>query len=112
MEHGPPTAACPSYLGIGIENRSIPKYRSILWCNRFPPLICAVLRPTNLSAISFSPVYTRASTSMTQPQLRPHRHFLKLSSMLGLGVGKHFVAWEQPQAFTEELRTAFRSLRQ
>ena len=25
--------------------------------------------------------------------------------------GTHFAAWEQPQAFTEELRTAFRSLR-
>jgi pimeloyl-ACP methyl ester carboxylesterase len=25
--------------------------------------------------------------------------------------GGHFAAWEQPQAFTEELRTAFRSLR-
>jgi pimeloyl-ACP methyl ester carboxylesterase len=25
--------------------------------------------------------------------------------------GGHFAAWEQPQLFTEELRTAFRSLR-
>ena len=39
------------------------------------------------------------------------RAYPKLIHYNRLGRGCHFAAWEQPQLFTEELRTAFRSLR-
>ena len=59
---------------------------------------------------------------MKQADEESRRHLIKLSSMLGLAYpklihynrlpkGTHFAAWEQPEFFVAELRTAFKSLR-
>ncbi|MDO6430384.1 epoxide hydrolase [Flavitalea sp. BT771] len=45
------------------------------------------------------------------PQSWTERAYPKLIHYNKLAKGGHFAAWEQPQLFTEELRTAFRSLR-
>ena len=45
------------------------------------------------------------------PQHWVERAYPKLIHFNRLPKGSHFAAWEQPQFFTEELRTAFRSLR-
>lgn len=45
------------------------------------------------------------------PQPWVERAYPKLIHFNRLPKGSHFAAWEQPQFFTEELRTAFRSLR-
>jgi len=46
------------------------------------------------------------------PKTWTERAYPKLIYFNKLGKGGHFAAWEQPQAFSEELRAAFRSLRQ
>jgi pimeloyl-ACP methyl ester carboxylesterase len=45
------------------------------------------------------------------PQSWAEKAFPKLIHFNRLPKGGHFAAWEQPEAFTAELRTAFRSLR-
>jgi len=45
------------------------------------------------------------------PKSWAEKAYPKLIHYNRLPKGTHFAAWEQPQAFTEELRTAFRSLR-
>jgi pimeloyl-ACP methyl ester carboxylesterase len=45
------------------------------------------------------------------PRSWAERAFPKLIHYNKLGKGGHFAAWEQPQLFSEELRTGFRSLR-
>jgi pimeloyl-ACP methyl ester carboxylesterase len=45
------------------------------------------------------------------PRTWAERAYPKLIHFNRLEKGGHFAAWEQPQAFTAELRTAFRSLR-
>src|ERR1043166_2559463 len=50
IEHAPIKAGCLSYFGIGTHRdqyRPIPKYRSILWCNRFPFLLVIYSGPRN-----------------------------------------------------------------
>ena len=45
------------------------------------------------------------------PQSWAEKAYPKLIHFNKLDKGGHFAAWEQPQLFSEELRTAFRSLR-
>jgi pimeloyl-ACP methyl ester carboxylesterase len=45
------------------------------------------------------------------PRSWTEKAYTRLIHFNRLPKGGHFAAWEQPQAFTEELRTAFRSLR-
>ncbi len=45
------------------------------------------------------------------PRSWPERAYKNLLHYNALPKGGHFAAWEQPQLFTEELRTGFRSLR-
>ncbi|MNP35317.1 hypothetical protein D3C76_1286450 [compost metagenome] len=45
------------------------------------------------------------------PQSWARRAYRNLIYFRQAEKGGHFAAWEQPQLFTEELRTAFRSLR-
>ena len=47
----------------------------------------------------------------TAPRSWTEKAYPKLIHYNRLPKGTHFAAWEQPQAFTDELRTAFRSLR-
>jgi pimeloyl-ACP methyl ester carboxylesterase len=47
----------------------------------------------------------------TAPRSWTERAYPKLIHYNRLPKGGHFAAWEQPQAFSEELRTSFRSLR-
>jgi pimeloyl-ACP methyl ester carboxylesterase len=46
------------------------------------------------------------------PKTWTERAYPKLVYFNKLEKGGHFAAWEQPQVFSEELRAAFRSLRQ
>jgi pimeloyl-ACP methyl ester carboxylesterase len=46
------------------------------------------------------------------PRSWAERAYPKLIHYNKLAKGSHFAAWEQPQVFTAEIRTAFRSLRQ
>jgi pimeloyl-ACP methyl ester carboxylesterase len=48
----------------------------------------------------------------TAPQSWAERAFPKLIHYNRLEKGDHFAAWEQPELFVQELRTAFRPLRQ
>jgi pimeloyl-ACP methyl ester carboxylesterase len=45
------------------------------------------------------------------PRSWAERAYPKLIYYNKLDKGGHFVAWEQPQLFSEEVRAAFRSLR-
>jgi pimeloyl-ACP methyl ester carboxylesterase len=45
------------------------------------------------------------------PRSWVERAYPKLIHFNRLDKGGHFAAWEQPELFTSELRTAFRSLR-
>jgi pimeloyl-ACP methyl ester carboxylesterase len=45
------------------------------------------------------------------PRSWAERAYPKLIHYNRLAVGGHFAAWEQPELFSTELRTAFRSLR-
>ena len=45
------------------------------------------------------------------PRSWAEKAYPKLIHYNKLETGGHFAAWEQPKVFTEELRTAFRSLR-
>jgi pimeloyl-ACP methyl ester carboxylesterase len=47
----------------------------------------------------------------TVPQNWAEKAYPKLIHYNKLSKGGHFAAWEQPQAFTEELRASFKSLR-
>jgi pimeloyl-ACP methyl ester carboxylesterase len=62
-----------------------------------------VTLPTGVSAFP-DEIYTapRSWTEKAYPKLV---HYNRLPK------GGHFAAWEQPKAFSEELRTTFRSLR-
>jgi pimeloyl-ACP methyl ester carboxylesterase len=46
------------------------------------------------------------------PETWARRAYPKLIHFHEIDKGGHFAAWEQPQLFAEELRAAFRSLRQ
>ena len=46
------------------------------------------------------------------PRSWTERAYHKLIHYNKVDKGGHFAAWEQPQLFSEELRAAFRSLRQ
>ena len=47
----------------------------------------------------------------TAPRTWAERAYPKLIHFRKMEKGGHFAAWEQPQAFAEELRSSFRSLR-
>jgi pimeloyl-ACP methyl ester carboxylesterase len=47
----------------------------------------------------------------TAPRSWAEKAYPKLIYYNRLPKGGHFAVWEQPQAFTEELRPSFRSLR-
>jgi pimeloyl-ACP methyl ester carboxylesterase len=48
----------------------------------------------------------------TAPKSWTEKAYPKLIHYNRLPKGGHFAAWEQPELFTTELRTAFKSLRQ
>ena len=49
--------------------------------------------------------------SCRAPRSWGEKAFKELIPWNEVGRGRHFAAWEQPQLSSEELRTAFRSLR-
>ena len=48
----------------------------------------------------------------TAPKSWTEKTYPKLTHYNRLPKGGHFAAWEQPELFTQELRAAFKSLRQ
>jgi hypothetical protein len=47
----------------------------------------------------------------TAPRTWTERAYPKLTHFRKMKIGGHFAAWEQPQAFVEEMRSSFHSLR-
>ena len=68
--------------------------------------LAALMAPSLFAAVTVFP-----GEIYSVPQSWTERAYPKLIYYNKLDKGGHFAAWEEPQLFSEEIRSAFRSLR-
>jgi pimeloyl-ACP methyl ester carboxylesterase len=82
----------------------------IYWENRNIEIISAGSQKTNLIKLPVA-ITVFPEDVYTSPESWARRAYPNLIYFHEVDRGGHFAAWEQPQLFTEEMRSAFRSLR-